>query len=94
MTNEDKYENEFSEEYFDQVFGKDDGTKNWFKEHSEVVKIDKKGKPLLYELKTNDPDPELEKKYRNREDEIQKSIENYKNEGCDLLKEWYFHLWD
>lgn len=94
MTNEEKYDNEYSEEYFEQVFGKDDGTKNWFEKHSKVIKTNEKGEPLLYELETKDPDPELEKKYRNREDEIQRTIENYKNEGCDLLKEWYFNLWD
>ena len=37
---------------------------------------------------------ELEEKYRQRSEEIAKYRDEMKNEAFDLLKKYFYHLWD
>ena len=87
-----KYEeinNEYRDEYLNQVYGDKD-----LMDLFVVDEVDEKGKPKYYKLVTNEADPELEKNYRKREEEIAKFREDRKNEGFDLLKKYYYNLWD
>lgn len=47
-----------------------------------------------YILKTKQIDPELEKNYFSEEDKINKYKEDMKNEAMDLLKKYFYNLWD
>ena len=93
-------ENEYEEEYNRQVWGDtfDDVGKNsfnnWWEDHMEVVSVDKKGKPKLYRLKTNEPDENIKEKYWKKEEENNKYREDMKNEAFDLLKKYFYNLWD
>ena len=94
-------ENEFSEEYNKQVWGDDSDLTDktwsfdkWWNKHHVVEKYDEKGKPKLYRLVTNEPDPELKEKFWNREEEIEKFREERKNEAFDLIKKYFYNLWD
>ena len=77
-------------------FIKDDkkSFKEWWNAHHEVVEYDEKGKPKLWRLITNEPDEELEKKYKKRNEEIAKYRDEMKDEAFDLLKKYFYHLWD
>ena len=89
--------NEFYSEYNEAVWGKDDSVKNfkkWWGKHFVVEEYDEKGKPLSYRLVTNDPEPELKEKYWNREKEIAEYRDSLKNEAFDLLKKYFYNLWD
>lgn len=88
--------NEYQEEYHNQVWGDDEkkSFKQWWKEHFVVSKTDKKGKPMLWQLKTNEPDEELKNKYYQRELEIADYKEKCKDEAFDLIKKYFYHLWD
>lgn len=90
--------NEFYEEYNEAVWGKENDQeknfKKWWNNHFVVEKTDKKGKPLTYRLITNEPEPELKEKYWNREKEICEYRDAMKNEAFDLLKKYFFNLWD
>ena len=89
--------NEYEEEYHKQVFGeRDDKTsfKKWWENSFEVVETDKKGKPKLYRLKTNEPDKDLEEKFWEREKEIEHYREACKDEAFDLIKKYFYYLWD
>ncbi len=90
-------ENEYEEEFNEQVWGKSDDTLNfsqWWNKHHVVEEYDSKGKPKLYRLVTNDPDPELKEKYFNREKEIAEYRESMKNEGMELVKKYLYYMWD
>lgn len=94
-------ENEYQDEYDKQCWGDDsdiEGEKfdlsKWFKKHSVVSEFDKKGKPKLYRIVINDVDPDLEKKYWNRNKEIDEYRNARKNEAFDLLKKYFYTLWD
>ncbi len=94
-------ENEYQEEFNRQYWGDDsdiEGEKfsvsKWFKKHSVVEKFDKKGKPKLYRLINNEVDEELKKKYWNRIQEIDKYRQERKDEAFDLLKKYFYNLWD
>ena len=90
---EDFEENEYSEEYFNQVFGNDhkmkkhESFRHWWKRTTKKVDGG-------YQLIQHEPDKELEKKYFEREKEIEQNKENFKNEALDLLKKYYYSLWD
>lgn len=89
--------NEFEEEYMRQVWGDDtdaDTFDKWWSKHSVVKEYDKKGSPKLWRLVLNDADPELEEKYRNRDKEINEYRCECKDEAFDLLKKYFYHLWD
>ena len=43
---------------------------------------------------TNEPDPELKRKFWDREQEIADYRESMKNEAFDLLKKYFYSLWD
>jgi hypothetical protein len=89
--------NEYEEEYHKQVFGERDDKlsfKKWWDKNFEVVETDKKGKPKLYRLKTNEPDKDLEEKFWEREKEIEHYREERKNEAFDLIKKYFYCLWD
>ena len=91
--------NEFYEEYFEQVWGsKEELRKMKFKEIWDTFwkpeTFDENGKTLTYRLETKEPDPKLQKKYYKREEEIAEYREKMKNEAMDLLKKYFFCLWD
>lgn len=103
QTNEDvtEIENEYKDEFNRQVWGDDSDLddkhwtfKKWWNKHQIVEKYDERGKPKLYRLITNDPDPDLKEKYFNREQEIAGYREEMKNEAFDLLKKYFWDLWD
>lgn len=81
MTNEDNYENEYSDDYFDQAF---DG--HWFKYEDIGNGFSK--------IVFNKVDEDLDKKYHEREKEIEDTIIQMKDEAFSLLSKWYFNLWD
>lgn len=87
-------ENEYEEEYHKQVWGEDTGEKDWFEKHWVVEDKDSKGKPKTYRLVTNEPDKELSKKYWDKCEEIAKYRDDCKNEAFDLLKKYFWNLWD
>lgn len=92
-------QNEFQKEYNRQVWGDEEelnklSFKEYWNKFWKVEKVDEKGKPLTYRLETNEPDPELQKKYYNRETEIAKYREEMKNEAFTLLSKYFFNLWD
>lgn len=72
--------------------------KNEYKEnyHKAFFGEFSKEKTLNGLLKINFPEvpKELEDKYMNRCNEIEKYRENMKNEGFDLLKKYFWNLWD
>lgn len=82
-THEEKFYNEYSEEYFKQVFGEDG-----------FVFEDYDNKTGLYRLITNEPDKDLKEKYDKRQDEIESECKRNKNEAFELLSKWYYSLWD
>ena len=57
-------------------------------------KFDSEGKPICYELKTNEPPEELKEKYFNREQEIFEYRNKMKDEAFDLIKKYFWNLWD
>lgn len=77
-------QNEYRDEYFDQLFPKDD--KDMFKQ-SET-------EPNVFELNTNEVDKELDKNYHKRDKEIIKYRENMKKEGLKLFSKYFDCLWD
>lgn len=94
-------ENEYQKEFNKQYWGDDsdiEGNKfsfsKWFDKHSVVEKFDKKGKPMLHRIITNDVDEELKKKYWNRVEEIEKYRQERKDEAFDLMKKYFYTLWD
>lgn len=91
--------NEYYEEYNRQVWGDEKeleklSVKEFMNKFWKVEKADKNGKPLMYSLKTNKPDSELDKKYWEREKEICKYREKMKDEAFDLIKKYFYNLWD
>lgn len=93
-------ENEYEKEYNRQVWGDDSDIernwsfKKWWAKHHVVEKYDEKGKPKLYRVITGTPDPEIKEKYWNRYEEIIKYREKCKDEAFDLLKKYFYNLWD
>lgn len=82
--------NEYEEEYMNQVWGEEkDLTK-----HFVPTEYDNKGKPKLYQLVTNEPDEDLKEKYYNREKEIMDYRISMKDEAFDLIKKYFYNLWD
>lgn len=93
--------NEYEDEYYKQVWGIDNfeeenklSAKEWFKKHTEVSRYDKNGKPLLHKFKLNEPDPKLQKKWLNREKEIDTYRDNMKTEAFNLINKYFWNLWD
>lgn len=90
---EDFEENEYQEEYFNQVFGNDrhknkhESFKKWWKRRTK--KVD--GGYLFIQ---SEPDKELEKKYFERQKEIEENKDDFKNEAMNLLKKYFYDLWD
>lgn len=90
---EDFEENEYSEEYFNQVFGRDhkmkkhESFRKWWKRRT--IKVEGG-----YQLIEYEPDKDLQENYYNREREIWENKVAYKNEALDLLKKYFYNLWD
>ena len=81
QTDEDLYiENPYEKEYFNQLYKSD----NLFKKINDN----------FYELNTSPVDKELKTKYVKEEDKIWKYRNNMKNEAFDLLKKYFWNLWD
>lgn len=90
--NEDKYiHNPYTKEYNSAVWGEDiskiKSIKNFFKKHS--VKTDKG-----YLLQMNKVDKELYEKYWEVEDKNEQYKIDMKNEAMDLIKKYFYNLWD
>lgn len=84
--------NEYKEEYFNQLFGdyKEDSKlsfKEWWNKH--FTKIDGG-----YVLEQNKVDEELQKNYFKKEEENELYKEKMKDEAMDLLKKYFYNLWD
>ena len=93
--------NEYEDEYYKQVWGIEDfkeenklSAKEWFKKHTEVSKYDKDGKPLLHKFKLNKPDPKLQEKWLNRQEEIDTYRDNMKTEAFNLINKYFWNLWN
>lgn len=92
QTNEELTEikNEYAEQFHNEVWGEN----NNILSHLEVKEFDKKGNPKLYELKTQKPSEEIKNKYWKREEDIFNYRDKMKNEAFDLLKKYFWNLWD
>ena len=90
-------ENEFKEEFQEQLL-RDLLTKKKPKKWERIKKLferkDKDAPVKLHPLVFGDVEPELEKNYRKREEEIENYREKMKDEGFDLLKKYFWILWD
>ncbi len=89
--------NEYEEDYMKQSWGEADekeSFKDWWNRHWEVSEVDNKGKPLTYKMKEKKVDKNLEDNYRRRLNEIAQYREECKDEAFDLLKKYFYHLWD
>ena len=86
QANEDETEikNEYREEYFNQKY---ETIEDWWNRRCEKVESG-------YIIKTKNVDKELEEKYFNREKEIIEYRDKMKNEAFDLLKKYFWNLWD
>lgn len=82
-----KIVNEYEDEYNKQVWG-DLSFKNL------LIPIKLENNTNAYKLNTNEPDDEIRKKYFEKEDEIAKYRDDMKNEAFDLLKKYFWDLWD
>lgn len=82
-----KIANEYEDEYNKQVWG-DLSFKN------ALIPIKLGDNTNAYKLNTNEPDDEIRKKYFEKEDEIAKYRDDMKNEAFDLLKKYFWDLWD
>lgn len=90
-------ENEYYEEYNRQSWGEEpekESFKEWWNRHFVVEETDKKGNPKLWRMVERKADEELERKYFDREKEISQYRDDCKNEAFDLLKEYFWALWD
>lgn len=89
--------NEYRDEHMKQFWGEKDEKESfddWWNKNWEIDKVDNKGKPLTYKLKEKEVDKTLEKNYFRREMEISQYKEKCKDEAFDLLKKYFYHLWD
>lgn len=86
QANEDETEikNEYREEYFNQAYGT---IEDWWNRRCKKVESG-------YIIKAKNIDKELEEKYFNREKEISEYRDEMKNEAFDLLKKYFWNLWD
>ena len=83
--------NEFEDEYHRQRHKPNEGkkVKDWF----EQCGTDKDGKPL-YRWITGEVEPELEKRFWDKRKEIENYREKMKDEGFELMKKYFWNLWD
>lgn len=77
-------ENEYSDALFE-VFHKNT---------LDLISSKEKGKPKLYTINTPKANEELRKKFLQKEDEIFEYRDQMKNEAFDLLKKYFWNLWD
>jgi hypothetical protein len=75
-------ENEYGDDYWDAS------------EEIDIPNYNEKGKiEIIKSYTIREPDPELEKLYHNRENEIKKYREDMKNEGFELFSKYFWCLW-
>ena len=91
--------NEYREEFNRQLWGDSEENeklsfKQWWNKFHKVVEYDEKGKPKLWQLVTGEPTPELEKKYFKKEKENAEYQKERMEEAFDLIKKYFYHLWD
>jgi len=89
--------NEFKEEYQEQLckdFLTKKKPKRWERIKKWFEKEDKNAPVKLYPLVFGDVEPELEENYQRREEEIENYREKMKDEGFDLMKRYFWNLWD
>lgn len=82
-----KIANEYEDEYNKQVWGN-------LSFKNALIPIKLGDNTNAYKLNTNEPDDEIRKKYFEKEDEIAKYRDDMKNEAFDLLKKYFWDLWD
>jgi hypothetical protein len=83
--------NEFNDEYHKQLSKPNEGkkVKDWF----EPYGTDKEGKPL-YRWIHGEVEPELKKNFWKKDKEIRDYRNKMKDEGFDLMKKYFWNLWD
>lgn len=92
QANEDlELENQYRKEYFKKLWEEeekeDKNFKYWWNKHFEKIHGG-------YVLRTLPVDKELENKYYKREEEIWSYKQKMKDEAMDLIKKYFYHLWD
>ena len=92
-------ENEYQDEFDRQMWGNPEeidklSAKEWMNRFFSVQETDVNGKPTLYRMNVNEPDPDIKDKYFKREEEIWKYRNDMKNEALDLIKKYFWCLWD
>lgn len=91
-------ENKYEEKYDEQFWGDEKWEKGKFEDfwnkHFEVSEVDERGKPKLFKLKDREIDKDLEKSYWEEEKKIANYREQCKNEAFDLIKKYFYNLWD
>lgn len=95
-------QNTYWEEYNRKVWNRglsdEEIDKMTFKEHwdfyYEVAERDEKGKPLTYKFRDFPEDEDLKKKWMDKEFELSKYRDSMKDEAFDLIKKYFWHLWD
>ena len=60
----------------------------------EPIEYNDRGEAIYYKLKTNEPDEELKRLYYDRVKEIEQYRCDCKDEAMDLIKKYFYCLWD
>jgi hypothetical protein len=83
--------NEFEDEWHRQISKPREGkkVKDWF----EQCDTDESGAPL-YRMIQGEVEPELERNFRKKQKEILDYQNTMKDEGLDLMKKYFWNLWD
>lgn len=82
-----KYEEEFEKQVWKNV---DTDTTSKFSDYL----VQDKSNPKLYELNTSEPDKNLKERYYKECDRINSYRNIMKNEAFNLLKKYFWNLWD
>ena len=91
--------NEYEEEFNRQVWGDPEENrklsfKQWWMKFNKIVEYDEKGKPKLWQLVTGEQDEAIKEKYFKKEEENFRYKEQMKDEAFDLIKKYFYNLWD
>lgn len=89
-SDENEIKNIYAKDYLKAKFNNASDIKDMFKQ----VVDDNNNETSLYELMTYEVDKALEDAYWKKEEEIAEYKENCKNEAFDLIKKYFYNLWD